>query len=736
MFFSPYVTRAATSLSAGADPAHQKPASTIDPPEPASSFGESALSAETGHIERPRLSDRDQPYLVISPDSIIAVDLDEVVISAQRVPVRYSEMRRSVRVMDRRQISDAPVHDLAGLLSGVRSVDIRHRGTYGMQSDVSIRGGTFDQTLVLLNGVNVTDPQTGHHNLNVPVDLQSIERVEILHGPGARIFGPNAFNGAINIITKEPGASQIHASLSGGQHRFGSAGISGGAQTGPVNHHLSIHGMTSDGFTENTDFRTGNLFYRSQLGFNSGRLDLQAGYNEKAFGANSFYTPRFPDQFEHTRSVFASLRWLPEGSVRLAPAVYWRRHHDRFELFRHESPDWYGGHNYHQTDILGASLNWVYSSRFGASSVGLDYRYEHIYSNVLGEPMSAPRRVSGYDDAWFTHAYHRSGLSLMLEQSYATGPFSFSAGTLIYSNSDLDVPVTLFPGADLGLRLHEHLRWYLSANRTLRLPTFTDLFYSGPDNLGNPDLEPEEAITVETGLKSSWNGVETDAAVFHRRGTNMIDWIRRPDDKLWRSENLTSVNITGFEAGIRIPLGSRRTAAAIARRSQTSGAGSQNASTAPRNQYLANASGDSSPPETTTSHSPSAVYSVHSYLSLQYTYMHADKQSGEFISNYVLDHLTHKVDISLLLPVARNGGVLSTVTWQDRAGEYLHYEEGEFTGTRPFDSFWTVDLNLFYRIGEARLFMEASNVLDTSYMDIPNVPQPGRWMRAGIEMSL
>jgi vitamin B12 transporter len=139
---------------------------------------------------------------LITPETISGQALDEVVVSAQLGPVVQSQLMRVVQVISRAEIEQSPVRDLAGLLESVRGIDIRKRGTFGMQADISIRGGTFDQTLILINGINITDPQTGHHNLNVPVDPHSIERIEILQGAGARIFGPNAFNGAVNIITK------------------------------------------------------------------------------------------------------------------------------------------------------------------------------------------------------------------------------------------------------------------------------------------------------------------------------------------------------------------------------------------------------------------------------------------------------------------------------------------------------------------------------------------------------
>ena len=621
---------------------------------------------------------------------VLKRDLDEMVVSSRRIPVRHSETQRSVQIVTRKQIMESAARDLASVLASVRSVDVRHRGTFGMQSDLIIRGGTFDQSLVLLNGINVTDPQTGHHNLNLPVDLMSIERIEVLHGPGARIFGPNAFSGAVNIITSDPGESRVNLSLTGGQHRFGHAGASAGFRSGPVFHHVSLSGMTSDGYITNTDFHTGSFFYRSRVGWESGRLDLQAGYQEKAFGANSFYTPRFPDQYEHTRTGFLSLRWLPEGRLRLTPAIYWRRHHDRFELFRHEAPDWYAGHNYHRTDIAGLTVNWARSTDFGTFSSGIDLRHEYILSNVLGHPLSSPRPVPSHltrSGAEYTHSHSRTGISFMAEHSVTIGAVSLSGGALLFSSTDLDTPVTLFPGVDVAWQLTGALRWYATANRTLRLPTFTDLFYSGPDNLGNPDLQPEEAVSLETGFKLQQSGWHADIAVFQRRGVNMIDWIRQAGEDVWRSENLTRVVMTGFEAGVVIVMDQAT-------------------------------------------------------LSAQYTWLHADRQSGEFLSNYALDHLAHKVDLSMAvpfhlpLPLLRRGGVRTNLIWQDRAGGYLHYDGNSFTGVKPFEPFWLVDGKLFFDNGPSRVFVEASNLWNSRYVDIGNVPQPGRWVRAGMELGL
>lgn len=612
-------------------------------------------------------------------------ELEEVVVSAQRSPVVQSQLMRVVQVVTRKDIEQSPAQDLASLLENLRGVDMRKRGTFGMQADISIRGGSFDQTLILLNGINITDPQTGHHNLNVPVGLQSIARIEVLQGPGARIFGPNAFNGAINIITNEPGKESLSVGLSGGQYGFGTASLAGAWRTGATSHYLALQGMTSDGFTENTDFRSGNVFYRSMVPLGQSRLDAQGGYNQKAFGANSFYTPRFPEQFEQTRTVFASLQWIPGGRIPIKPSVYWRRHYDRFELFRNEAPAWYTHHNYHKSDVAGAGLSWSHTSWLGKSALGLDYRWEHIYSNVLGEALDQPKAVKGYADAQYTKAYQRSGLSLMGEQSYYHGPFSVSGGLLVYYNTDLDNGLQFFPGVDIGWQFTPDLRWYSSLNRTLRLPTFTDLFYSGPGNLGNAALKPEEAISAESGIKWNHRKVQAEVAIFHRWGSNMIDWVKSPGDDKWQSMNLTEVNIGGFEAGISMP-------------------------------FLQGST-------------PAQVSNV---FSAQYSYMQASKSSGIWVSNYVLDHLRHKLDLGLTHAVSPKAGLSWKLSWQDREGGFMLYRDGVFEALQEFEPVWMVDVKAFYHLRNLQLFAEASNLLDSRVVSVANVPQPGRWMRIGL----
>jgi vitamin B12 transporter len=334
------------------------------------------------------------------------VDLEEVEVSASRVPVLYSQVARVLTVIDRAEIERAPAGNVQDLLEYVAGVDIRQRGAEGVQADISIRGGSFDQTLILLNGINITDPQTGHHNLNLPVSLAQIERIEILEGPAARVYGPNAFSGAINIITKQPGGNSVSAHVGAGSFDYLTADLTGSFTTGRMGHMLAGSRSSSDGYTLNTDFVSRGVFYSGELGMDAGKLQMQGGISGKGFGANSFYTPVYPNQYEQVQTIFSSIKFASASKLNLTPSIYWRQHTDEFQLFRDNPASWYRGHNYHQTGVWGANLNSWFRWAAGKSSLGASVRSEHILSNVLGEPLDEPVEIKNRD-GFYTHSKTR-----------------------------------------------------------------------------------------------------------------------------------------------------------------------------------------------------------------------------------------------------------------------------------------------------------------------------------------
>ena len=352
-------------------------------------------------------SNAERNILIVGHDTISSmkdIEVEEVVVSAQRAPVAFSQVARIVKVIGKEEIQSAPVQSLQDLLRYALNVDVRQRGNLGVQADITIRGGTFDQVLILLNGININDPQTGHHSLNLPVSFDAIERIEILEGPASRIYGPNAFSGAINIITGISGKPNLKARLSGGENGYYDAGISGTFVSRKIRNFVSLDHRSSDGYMKNTDFKLTDAFYQGNLLTKAGLLEWQAGHTGRSFGANSFYTPAYPDQFEEVKTSFLSVKMETVNLIHFTPSFYWRRNQDRFELFRYPElvPSWYKSHNFHLTDVFGTNLNFWFTTLLGKTAIGADFRSENILSTVLGKPLEKPVPIPGEDELTFT----------------------------------------------------------------------------------------------------------------------------------------------------------------------------------------------------------------------------------------------------------------------------------------------------------------------------------------------
>ena len=614
-------------------------------------------------------------------------DLDEIEVSAQRSPALYSQVARIISVIERNEIESSPAQSVQDLLEYVAGVDVRQRGAEGVQADVSIRGGTFDQTLILLNGINITDPQTGHHNLNIPVSLSQIERIEVLEGPAARVYGPNAFSGAINIVTRQSGSNSVNLQLSAGSFGYFDADLAGSFKTGKLKNSISLNKKLSDGYIENTDFDISNIFYSNQLITEKGKMSFQLGFSEKGFGANSFYTPKYPNQYEEIKSLITSVKWESNSKFHLTPVVYWRRHQDRFELFRDNPPSWYKTHNYHLTNTYGGNLNSWVQSNLGKSAIGIEFRSENILSNVLGEEMDTPVTVPG-EDAEFTKSKTRNYVSVFLEHIYYSDRWTLSAGLLSNYISESNMGVNFFPGIDLSYKITPSLNVYSSFNTSLRMPTFTDLYYQGPTNIGNPDLNPERTATLEGGFKLNSGLVQGYWIGFYRKGNDIIDWVKVNNTDKWQPQNLTQINSFGTEIQLQFNL----------------------------KKYI--------------------EHNLPNNISLNYLYNNLDKEDFDFFSYYVLDHLKHKFSGSVNQTLLKNLTIDLKAIFQDREGTFTQFENGSYGIEAEYDPFWIFDGKVSYNRKRLGLYISVNNIFDTSYYDIGNVTQPGRWTKIGISYQL
>lgn len=452
-------------------------------------------------------------------------EVDPIVVTASRIPSIFSHIARSVLVITHDEIERSPAQSVQDLLKYASGVDLRQRGPHGIQADVSLRGGTYEQTLILIDGIKMNDPQTGHHNLDIPLQLDEVERIEILKGHGSRLYGPNALGGVINVITKRGEEKKIRLSGVAGDYGLFDAGLLLSYPFGSSRHHLSISGKRSNGYRHNTDFKSYNAFYRLTSGPRSREANISMGYMDKEFGANSFYSSLYPDQWEHTKTGFVHAAATLENSrIVFSPGVYWRSHEDDFTLDR-ENPEWY--RNRHEKEGYGFEFQSTFASQWGISAFGGEVGKERIESSNLG-----------------THSRARGGLFVEHQFEFVKS-LSCMLGSTAYYYSDWGWDV--WPGIDLGFWFTESLSIHSSVGRSFRVPTYTELYYDSPANKGNPDITPEEAWTYEVGLKWGKKRLRGEFILFRREGDNLIDWVRADPDSSWMVRNIARVNTNGVE---------------------------------------------------------------------------------------------------------------------------------------------------------------------------------------------
>lgn len=454
------------------------------------------------------------------------IKLKEVIVSGNRISLPISEDSRTVSIISSEMIKNSPATNLTDLLQSVAGVDLRRRGTDGMQADLYIRGGNFDQTLVLIDGVKMDDAQTGHHTMNAILSLDNIESVEIVKGPAARIYGQNAFAGAINIVTKKIRDDSLNLKLGYGsfENKKASVGIQEKfSDDASILAH--VERQESDGYRENSDFKNTAIFVKYQLK----NYTLISSFNDRKFGAENFYTsnPSFKEYEETQNSLVAlSANYLVKD-LTIKPRIYWRRNQDMF-LLKREDPSFY--RNLHISNKVGFETNMVYNSKFGKTGFGIDVAKVYLSSNNLGDR-------------------DRLIFNSFLEQRFDNlEKFDVTLGVAISSFSDFKTQ--FLPGLDLGYDVSDNLKIFGNIGYTYRVPTYTDLYYSDPGNEGNSALQPESAISEEIGIKYLADAFNFTFSLFNRNSSNLIDWTRNATTEKWKAQNFSAVATKGFETSI------------------------------------------------------------------------------------------------------------------------------------------------------------------------------------------
>lgn len=450
----------------------------------------------------------------------------EVVVTAAATPVELGTVTRTLSVITRDEIARLPVQSIADVLRLSGLVDVRARGERGVQTDFAIRGAHFGQVLVLVDGVRLNDAQSGHHNGDIPVPLDAVERIEVLHGPGSSLFGADAFGGTINVITRRE-AAPASAVMQGGS--FGLVGGRGqaGVARGNVRQLVAASVDRSGGFMVERGFVTAGLSSQTRFGDRGGLL---VSYLWKDFGANGFYGNSPSHEWTNQTLVASDQNLGSRAGWRLGSTLSYRTHGDHF-LWDVRRPG--VAENRHRTHaVLGALRASRGIGARGSVTTGVEGGADWIRSNNLGDHET--RRVGAFGE--WRHALFSD---VQLDASLRADRYT-------------EFGTAWSPAAGIGWWAAPALRLRASTGRAFRVPAFTERFYSDPAHLARAEIGAETAWAAETGadvlLPGGWTLAGT---VFGRFDADVIDWLRPTVADRWRTYNIRDVDTFGVELTAR-----------------------------------------------------------------------------------------------------------------------------------------------------------------------------------------
>ena len=621
--------------------------------------------------------------------------LSEADVTTSHVLLGLDIPARQVTTLTRTELAAAGVASINDVLKTAENIDVRQRGGFGIQSDISINGGTFDQIAIFINGIPYNNPQTGHNAADFPFNLVDIERIEVLEGAAARLFGSQAFSGAINVVTKKKEEHDKTALLALEGGSYGYMNAHGRAAIGNVGatqgFHTSISGIfqRSDGAVDNGDFEGGKLFWQGRYTTSNVRMQAQAGLTANDFGANTFYSPANNRQWEATRRYSAAMSLQTEGRIHLNTQLSWNRCTDHYQ-WKRDTPV---GENFNRSDVFDIGMGMWVKTPLGRTAIGGEVRHERILSRNLGKllPENQWIDIPGQNGLQYNRKDERTNVSYHLEHIATWRRITVSAGALLQYNSALKQRFGIYPGIDLSYRSKDrHWRLFASWNKSLRLPTFTDLWYKSPSQEGNTDLQPEQNSAFRLGTDYYGHSWQLHAKAFYNHGTDMIDWVMYSPTDVYHAANFS---LDGYGVSLHLKLDLREL----------------------------------------TGFRPLKELQ----LAYAYQYQHRRDDTPVFRSNYTMEYLRHKATASLDIEITKTIHARLNLRIQHRNGSYQVYENLVPTNRlEPYGTHAVLDTRLTWCPGKYEVFADFQNITAHRYADIAGVWQPGCLFRLRIQRCL
>ncbi len=588
----------------------------------------------------------------------ITIELQPLVVTANRIPTNALYVSRSIDLIDEQTIQKSGASCLEELLQIEANVDIQPRGIFGVQSDASIRGALFSQQLMLLNGTRMNDAQTAHHNFDLPLSLDQIERIEVLKGAGSALYGPDAYGGVINIVTRKPDKQSLSLKLSGGE--YGLINGCGSYDFSSPNIHSSntIEHRRSDGYQFDTDFKITSISSNNTVDLPLGTYSVFGGYTNKAFGAFNFYGPSPSKEWTETTFLSATTKISFPSSI-IEPKFSYRRHYDKF-MYDLRTPDQFV--NINTTNSYNGDLQSVIQVNESVSwIIGVEGNSEDVTSTNLKN-------------------HQRSSLGFLATMhSILQNTILMDYGMREDIHSDYGNQFN--PTFNVGYLFSTMFKLFLTAGRSFRAPSYTELYYTSPSRIGNPNLKPETGWSYEVGTDFFFRPqIKFSSSVFERDQENLIDYVEfSSSDIAYHATNFSSAVTRGVEASL---------------------------------QWKDGFSADRESANDFTLQS----------LLVSYTYLDSRIDIGNVYSSlYSFTHPKHQFN------AVATGTLLLSIHGTISATHKIKLDGTNYT---------LIEAKVNKSFSHTNVFIQGTNLLNQSYVEIVGVPLPGRWLWAGVELKV
>ena len=610
-------------------------------------------------------------------------ELDNINITNAQTIQKNNTTGKNITIIDGIFFEKLSVNSIDDLLKYTPGIEVQQRGPAGSQADIIIRGGTFQQVIVLIDGVKLNDPITGHFSGYMPVTLSEIERIEIIKGPAAAMYGSEAVGGVINIITKtflrfkKEKSKLITAGISTGEYGLMSTNLGFYKTNNNINYTIGILSNDADGQilrSQNRNYFHNQTFSGSMnivLGKNWNAA-VQSSYDNRDFAAENYYTT-----FTSDTAIEKVKTWWSHTKIKHSK----NNKIDQFDFTFKKTNDYY---LYNPVSI--ANENESNLSRFQyihskSNSNKLDYVYGLLLENKKIISNDRGNHSNNHAAGFASAVYHLKNLNIN--------------GGLRFVN-DQNYGNEILPQLNISYQLKK-LTLRAGAGKAIRAADFTERFNNHNKalvkggSIGNPDLLAEKSWSYEIGSDLNLKEIKINTTAFYRNQTSLIDFVNTPYSEIPRNTNLSSTGTFNYAKNIKTV--------------NTRGI-----------EIEANYS---------------KVFSKSFKMSLSASMSIIDSKTSDSIpSYYILSHAKKIIQQTLILNYKNLQASFNSI-YKERTTQAASKINAAID-----KSYWLCNMKLQYGINKANIFIAINNIGDVKYSDLLGSQMPGSWLSGGFSVNI